>query len=85
VLPLDLQGRPLQDPFVVDALEAWAAGEAAHILAGLMAVAAAVMLVAIVPALAMRRTTPSSAESASSTIGPDERAPTGDDEPALAI
>ncbi len=85
VLPLDLQGRPLQDPFVVDALEAWAAGEAAHILAGLMAVATAVMVVAIVPALAMRRTTPSSAESASSTIGPDERAAAGDDEPALAI
>jgi MFS family permease len=85
VLPLDLQGRPLQDPFVVDALETWAAGEAAHILAGLMAVAAAVMLVAIVPALAMRSTTPSSAESASSTIGPDERAAAGDDEPALAI
>ena len=29
VLPPDLQGRPLQDPFVVDALETWAAGEAA--------------------------------------------------------
>ena len=26
VLPPDLQGRPLQDPFVVDALETWAAG-----------------------------------------------------------
>jgi hypothetical protein len=85
VLPLDLQGRPLQDPFVVDALETWAAGEAAQILAGLMAVAAVVMVVAIVPALAMRRARSVSAATASTTIGPDERAAAGDDEPALAL
>jgi MFS family permease len=85
VLPPDLQGRPLQDPFVVDALETWAAGQAAGILAGLMAVAAVVMLVAIVPALAMRRSRASSAAPASSTIGSDERAAAGDDEPALAL
>ncbi len=85
VLPLDLQGRPLQDPFVVDALETWAAGEAAQILAGLMAVAAVVMLAAIVPALAMRRGRPVSADSPSTTIGSDERAAAGDDEPALAL
>ena len=85
VLPLDLQGRPLQDPFVVDALETWAAGEAAQILAGLMAVAALVMIVAVVPALAMRRATRVSDDSVSTTIGPDERAAAGDDEPALAL
>ena len=86
VLPLDLQGRPLQDPFVVDALEAWAAGEASQILAGLMAVAAVVMVVAIVPALAMRRSEARvGRRPTSTTIGPDERAAAGDDEPALAL
>ncbi|MGZ6260981.1 MAG: MFS transporter, partial [Candidatus Limnocylindrales bacterium] len=51
VLPPALQGRPLQDPFVVDALERWAAGEAASILAGIFLVAALVMLAALLPAL----------------------------------
>ena len=51
VLPPALQGRPLEDPFVVDALERWAAGEAASILAGIFLVAALVMLTALVPAL----------------------------------
>jgi MFS family permease len=83
VLPADLHGRPLQDPFVVDALETWAAGQAAGILAGLMAVAAVVMLVAILPAVAMRPR--SAARVPSSTIGPDDRADAGDDEPALAL
>jgi MFS family permease len=85
VLPPDLQGRPLQDPFVVDVLEAWAAVEAAQILAGLMAVAAAIMLIAILPAMAMRRTKPVSVGAPSTTIGPDDRAAAGDDEPALAL
>jgi MFS family permease len=85
VLPPGLQGRPLQDPFVVDALETWAAGEAAQILAGLMAVAAVVMVVAVVPALTMQRRRPVSDATASTTIGPDERAAAGDDEPALAL
>ncbi|HEX5466254.1 MAG TPA: MFS transporter, partial [Candidatus Limnocylindrales bacterium] len=53
VLPAALQGHDLQDPFVVDVLERWAAGQAAGILAGIFLVAAAVMLLAIVPALAM--------------------------------
>lgn len=85
VLPPDLQGRPLQDPFVVAALETWAAGQAAQILAGLMVVAALVMLVAVVPALAMRRAQPAPGVAPSTTIGPDERAAAGDDEPALAL
>ncbi len=51
VLPPALQGRSLQDPFVVDALERWAAGEAASILAGIFVVAALVMLAALVPAI----------------------------------
>jgi MFS family permease len=55
VLPAHLQGRPLQDFLVVDALEAWAAGQAAGILSSLFLVAAVVTALAIVPTLAMRR------------------------------
>ncbi len=51
VLPTALRGRPLDDAFVVDALERWAAGQAAGILDGLFVVAAAIMLVALVPTL----------------------------------
>lgn len=54
VLPLALRGRPLEDYLVVDALERWAAGEAAAILGALFLVAAAVTAVAILPTLAMR-------------------------------
>ncbi|MGH2466629.1 MAG: hypothetical protein ACRDGL_02715, partial [Candidatus Limnocylindrales bacterium] len=53
ILPAALQGHDLHDPFVVDVLERWAAGQAAGILAGIFLVAAVVMLVAVVPALAM--------------------------------
>jgi MFS family permease len=55
VLPAELQGRPLEDGLVVNALERWASGEAAGILSGLLIVAAVVMLIAIVPTLAMRQ------------------------------
>ena len=54
VLPVALRGRPLDDPFVVDALERWAAGQAAGILEGLFVVAAAVMLLAILPTAWLR-------------------------------
>ena len=53
VLPAALHGRSLDDPLVVDALERWASGQAAGILTGLFLVAAAVMLVAVVPTVAM--------------------------------
>jgi MFS family permease len=53
VLPEALHGRPLQDYLVVDALEAWAAREAATILAGLFLIAAVVTAIAILPTLAM--------------------------------
>ncbi len=52
-IPEALRDRPLKDPFVVDALEAWASREAAGILVGLFVVAAAVTFVAIPPALAL--------------------------------
>lgn len=54
VLPETLRGRPLQDYLVVDALERWASGEAAAILAWTFVVAAVVTAVAILPTLAMR-------------------------------
>jgi MFS family permease len=53
VLPEALRGRPLQDYLVVDALEAWAASQAATILGGLFLIAAIVTAVAILPTLAM--------------------------------
>lgn len=53
VLPPSLRGRPLEDGLVVDALERWASGQAASILAGLFLVAAVVMVAAIIPTLAM--------------------------------
>jgi MFS family permease len=53
VLPVALQGRPLQDGLVVDALERWASNEAAAILTGLFLIAAVVMIVAVLPTLAM--------------------------------
>jgi predicted GNAT family acetyltransferase len=52
-VPPALQGRGLKDGLVVNALEQWAAGEAARIMVGLFLVAGAVMLVAIPPALAL--------------------------------
>lgn len=59
VLPATLRGRPLDDPFVVDALERWAAGQAAGILVGLFIVAAVVMLLAILPTAWLRTARPS--------------------------
>lgn len=54
VLPPALRGRPLEDYLVVDALERWASGQAASILAWTFVVAAVVTAVAILPTLAMR-------------------------------
>ena len=54
VLPPALQGRPLEDYLVVDALERWAADQAAGILSAVFLVAAVVTALAIVPTLAMR-------------------------------
>jgi hypothetical protein len=54
ILPPELLGRPLQDPLVLAALEAWAAREAAGVLGSLFLVAAALLIVAVPPSLAMR-------------------------------
>ncbi len=52
-IPESLHDRPLRDPLVVGALESWASREAASIMVGLFLIAAAVMAVALVPALAL--------------------------------
>lgn len=52
-IPETLRDRPLRDPLVVEALEAWASREAATIMVGLFVVAAVVTLVAVLPALAL--------------------------------
>jgi MFS family permease len=54
-IPEALRNRPFNDGLVVQALETWASSEAARILVGVFLVAAAVMAVAIVPALALGR------------------------------
>jgi MFS family permease len=54
-IPVALRDRPLHDGLVVQALESWASAEAAKILVGVFLVAAAVMAVALVPALTLDR------------------------------
>ncbi len=54
-IPPELQDRPLQDGLVVEALEAWAAGEAARIMVGVFLVAAVVTAAAIPPSLLLDR------------------------------
>jgi MFS family permease len=54
-IPVELRGRPLRDPLVVEALEQWAASEAASVMVGLFLVAGIVTLVAIPPGLALGR------------------------------
>lgn len=76
VLPPSLRGRPLQDGLVVDALERWAAGQAAAILAGLFLVAAIVMVLAAIPTLAMHTRRSRSPERA--TISPVAGSRSGD-------
>jgi len=75
VLPPDLRGRPLEDFLVVNALEHWAAGQAAGILAGIFLVAAVVTATALFPTLAMRGRTPSVERA---TLGGDTQRTGGD-------
>ncbi len=56
-IPADLRDRPLKDGLVVDALEAWAAGEAASVMVGLFVVAAGVTIAAIPAAFALEART----------------------------
>ncbi len=52
-IPADLRDHSLKNGLVVDALEKWAAGEAARIMVSLFAVAGVLTLIAIPPALAL--------------------------------
>ena len=54
-IPVELRDRAFNDGLVVQALETWASGEAARILVGVFLVAAAVMAVAVLPALRLHR------------------------------
>jgi hypothetical protein len=67
-IPEGLRDRPLRDGLVVEALEQWAAGEAARIMVGIFLVAGAVTAIAIPPSLLLdrgrRRPSGSAAESA---------------------
>jgi hypothetical protein len=54
ILPPEMAGRTMADPLVLDALERWAAGEAASVLGSLFLVAAGVLVAAVLPALMMR-------------------------------
>ena len=54
-IPEALRVRPLKDGQVVDALEAWAASEAARVMVGIFLVAAAVTALAVLPAFVLDR------------------------------
>ena len=54
-IPAYLQDRSINDGLVAQALEQWAASKAASIMVGIFLVAAAVTLIAVVPALSMQR------------------------------
>jgi hypothetical protein len=54
-IPVALRDRPLRDGQVVEALEAWAAGEAGRIMVGVFLVAAVVTAAAIPPSLLLDR------------------------------
>jgi MFS family permease len=54
-IPESLRDRPLRDGLVVEALEQWAAGEAARIMVGIFLVAAVVTAAAIPPSLLLGR------------------------------
>ena len=64
VLPPEFTGQPLADPLVLAAVEFWASGQAAEVLGQLFLVAAAVTLVAIIPAWLMRDSKPPAPEAA---------------------
>jgi hypothetical protein len=89
-IPEELRNRPLRDGQVVDALEAWAAGEASRIMSGLFVVAGAAMILAVPPALALgsrpAEQGPMPAEVAVVGASPAARRPDADEsEPTFAV
>jgi hypothetical protein len=90
-IPEALRNRPLEDGLVVQALEAWAAGEAAEIMVPIFLAAAVLTIVAVLPALAMGRRTRMLAKAGrqAKDVGPDpergEADGPDDVEPTLAL
>lgn len=84
-IPAALHDRPLNDGQVVEALERWAAGEAARIMVGIVVVAAMLTLVAIVPALALERGRRMLAASEAGTEGVDGAQRGSSGEPTVAL
>jgi MFS family permease len=71
-IPESLRDRPLRDGLVVEALEQWAAGEAARIMVGIFLVAGAVTAVAIPPSLLLDRRRRRLADDGANEPAPDD-------------
>jgi MFS family permease len=92
IVPAELSGRPLRDPLVVGALEAWAAGKAAETMVGLFLVAAGVTVAAIPAGLALgsrprmlRVETTGGGPAATGGGDGDGAEPGGEPDPAFAL
>jgi MFS family permease len=89
-IPVELRDRPLKDGLVVDALESWAAGEAAGVMTGLFIIAAGATIVAVPAALAMGGRTrmlrsPTAATATTSSADPPEDGDVPDEAPQIAL
>jgi MFS family permease len=74
-VPAYLRDRGLHDGLVVQALESWAASKAGSIMVGIFLVAAAVTVLAVIPALALQvRARAAAAEPGAATEGGEETA-----------
>ncbi len=91
IVPPALADRPLRDPLVVDALEAWAAARAAETMVALFLVAAGVTVAAFPAGVALgarpRMLRDEAAAAAAAAGGPDDggAGPDGESEPTLAL
>lgn len=86
-IPESLRDRPLQDGLVVDALEAWAASEAARIMVGIFLVAAGVTAAAVAPSLVLdrpRRRMLADGEADATSGGPEPDGPDPRHQPGAA-
>jgi MFS family permease len=83
-IPAELRDRPLRDGLVVEALEAWAAGEASRIMVGIFLAAAAVSALAAPAALAMGER-PRMLAAEAPTSGDPESDAADDRGPSLAL
>jgi len=88
-IPAELRDRPLRDGLVVQALEDWAAGEAARIMVGIFLVAAGLTAAAAPAALAMGERTAHAAPGSAARVADGTRGDGADGrddtEPSLAL